>query len=107
MAKSAVVSIYEVTPGKAPQFIEALRAGQKWMKEKGAGEMRVWNTVFAGENSGRVITVSESESTAAIGAATDAVMDDWANSPLFNAIAAGVMTLVSRSVMVDMTSVLE
>ena len=107
MATSAVVSIYEVTPGKAPQFIEALRAAQKWTREKGGGDMRVWNTLFAGENSGRIITVNEVESAARIGATTDAIMEDWANSPVFNAVAAGIVTLVSRSIMVDMTNILE
>ena len=70
---------------------------------KGAGDMRVWNTLFSGENSGRVITVNEADSAADIGATTDAIMADWMNSPMIQAIGAGVATLVSRSIMVDMT----
>ena len=103
MAVTAVVSIFQVTPGKTQDFIVALRNQQEWVKSKGAGDMRVWNTLFSGENSGRVITVNEADSAADIGATTDAIMADWMNSPMVHAIGAGVATLVSRSIMVDMT----
>ena len=106
MATTAVVSIYEVTPGKTQEFIAALKAQQTWVKGKGAGDMRVWNTLFAGENSGRVITVNEADSAQDIGATTDAIMADWANGPMFKAAAAGIVTLISRSIMVDMTDMI-
>ena len=106
MATTAVVSQYEVTPGKAQEFIAALRAQQEWVKGKGGGDMRVWTTVFAGENSGRVISVNEADSAAEIGATTDAIMADWANGPMFQAVNAGVVKIISRSLMVDMTDML-
>ncbi len=106
MAASAVVSVYQVTPGRTQEFIAALRQQQVWVKTKGAGDTRVWNTLFAGENSGRVITVSEADSVAEIGATADAIMGDWVSSPMFQAIGAGIATVVSRSVLVDMTDVL-
>ena len=68
--------------------------------------MRVWNTLFAGVNSGRIITVNEADSAQDVGATTDAVMADWMNSPMVAALAAGVATLTSRSIMVDMTDMI-
>ena len=106
MAVTAVVSQYDVTPGKAQEFIAALKDQQTWVKSKGGGDMRVWNTLFAGENSGRVITVGEADSAKDIGATTDAIMADWANGPMFKAAQAGVATLISRSIMVDMTDMI-
>ena len=106
MSATAVVSIYKVTPGKAQEFIAALKAQQDWIKSKGGADMRVWNTLFAGENSGRIITVNEAESAQDVGATTDAVTADWMNSPMVAALAAGVATLVSRSIMVDMTDMI-
>ena len=106
MAVTAVVSIFQVTPGKTQDFIVALRDQQEWVKTKGAGDMRVWNTLFSGENSGRVITVNEADSAADIGAITDAIMADWANSPMIQAMAGGVAVLISRSVMAEMTDML-
>ena len=106
MAATAVVSIYEVTPGKTQEFIAALKAQQDWIKGKGGADMRVWNTLFAGVNSGRIITVNEADSAQDVGATTDAVMADWMNSPMVAALAAGVATLTSRSIMVDMTDMI-
>ena len=107
MAKSSVVAIYEVEPGKTQDFIGVLREANAWTKSKGGGDMRVYASIFAGENSGRIITVSEQESMAGIGSTGDAIMEDWGNSPIIKAISAGTMTLVSRSVLVDMSSVLD
>ena len=106
MSATAVVSIFKVTPGKTQEFIAALKAQQDWIKSKGGGDMRVWNTLFAGENSGRVITVNEADSAQDVGATTDAVVADWMNAPMIAALAAGVATLVSRSIMVDMTDMI-
>ena len=106
MSTTAVVSQYDVTPGKAQEFIAALKAQQDWIKSKGGGDMRVWNSIFAGLNSGRVITVMEADSAQDLGATTDAVMADWMNSPMVAAVAAGVATLVSRSIMSDMTDMI-
>lgn len=106
MATTAVVSVYEITPGKARDFIAALRQQQEWVKGKRAGDIRVWNTLFAGENSGRVITVNEFDSAEEVGATTDAIMADRASSPMFQAIDGGVANRISRSIMVDMTDTL-
>lgn len=106
MATTAVVSVYEITPGKARDFNAALRQQQEWVKGKRAGDIRVWNTLFAGENSGRVITVNEFDSAEEVGATTDAIMADRASSPMFQAIGGGVANLISRSIMVDMTDTL-
>ena len=106
MATTAVVSQFEVTPGKSQDFMAALKQQAEWIKGKGGGDTRVWTTVFAGENSGRVISVTEADSAAEIGAITDAVMADWANGPMFQAVNAGVATLISRSIMSEMTDML-
>jgi len=66
----------------------------------------VWVTLFAGETSGRVITVNEAESAAQVGTTTDAIMADWANSPMVQAVGGGVAVLISRSVMAEMTDML-
>ena len=106
MSATAVVSQYDVTPGKAQEFIAALKAQQDWIKSKGGADMRVWNSLFAGVNSGRIITVNEADSAQDVGATTDAVTADWMNAPMIAALAAGVATLTSRSIMVDMTDMI-
>ena len=106
MATTAVVSQYEVTPGKSQDFMAALKRQGEWIKGKGGGDTRVWITLFSGLNSGRVITVTEADSAAEVGATTDAVMADWANGPMYQAVSGGVATLISRSIMSEMTDML-
>ena len=107
MAISSVVAVYEVAPGKTQEFIGVLREANSWIKSKGGGDMRVYASIFGGENSGRIITVSQQDSMADVGSMADAIMDDWGNSPIIKAISAGTMTLVSRSVLVDMSNLLD
>ena len=106
MATTAVVSQYEVTPGKSQDFMAALKQQGEWIKEKGGGDTRVWFALFSGPNSGRVMTVTEADSAAEVGVTTDAVMADWANGPMYQAISAGVATLIGRSIMSEMTDML-
>ena len=76
MAAAATVRTFIVKPGRMEEFRAALAEMHKLTEAAGA-KTRVWATVYAGEASGRVISVSEYEDNAAMGAALDQLLAQW------------------------------
>ena len=73
MAAAAIVRTYIVKPGRQEEFRTALAEQRKLIEATGA-TTRVWVSTFAGQQSGRVITVAEYENYAALGAGLDQLM---------------------------------
>ena len=101
MVATVTVTTFQIVPGKSEEVKEAI-AGYRSMIEAQGGKVRTWVTIYAGENSNRLVVTAEYESAEAVGRALDHIMSGDVPANPFNVMQQkGAAEFIGRSVMTE------